>query len=56
MIVYLIVWAVCIYAAHEIGKPKGRIGWIWGFLFGIFGVILVALLPATEEAKRHGNV
>ncbi len=52
MIVYLIVWAICTYVAHEIGRPKGRIGWVWGFFLGILGVLIVAILPPTEESRR----
>lgn len=40
-------------AGWAIGKDKGRpvAGWWLGFLLGLIGLIIVALLPRTREAK-----
>jgi hypothetical protein len=43
-----------------IGNAKGRpgTGVVWGFILGIFGVIIIALMPPTKkkEAERNQNL
>ena len=49
MIVYSVL---CSGVAERIGKPKGHgYSWLLGFLLGMIGVIIVACLPWTEEAR-----
>ena len=51
LLVYVaILWALPIWVANEIGKPKNRAGWAWG-LIGWLGVIIVSLLPAIEPKR-----
>ena len=45
----ILLWIVAIYLANEIGKPKNRKGFWWGFWLGWIGVIAVALLPKVEK-------
>jgi hypothetical protein len=45
IIVIGIMSVLPIYVAHQIGTSKNRLGWVWGFLLGWLGVIVVALLP-----------
>ncbi|MHC1740134.1 MAG: zinc ribbon domain-containing protein [Anaerolineaceae bacterium] len=48
----LIGGIVCGAISASIMKSKGRsegVGWILGLLIGIFGLIIVALLPKNEE-------
>jgi drug/metabolite transporter (DMT)-like permease len=42
-------WALAIYVAHQIGRPKHRAGFAWGLFLGWLGVLCVALLPARPE-------
>jgi hypothetical protein len=38
---------VPIFVAHRLGKSKGRANaWLWGFLLGWIGVLIVALLSS----------
>lgn len=46
-------WFLPIWVAHQIGQPKGRAGWEWGFALGWLGVIIVALLPARPARSRE---
>lgn len=51
--------AVCAFAGHAIGKPKGRAsqGVLFGLTLGIVGLaIIAALRPADEESGVAGNV
>ena len=49
---------VPIFVAHRLGKPKGRQNaWVWGFLLGWIGVLIVALLspkPGFAVATPRG--
>lgn len=48
LIFAIIFWVLPIWVGHQIGKPKGRAGGVWGLLLGWIGVIIVALLPPTH--------
>ena len=57
--VALTFWIAPIVVAQLIGRRKNRAGWVYGFLFGWLGVIIVALrdakisvvtIPATVHA------
>jgi len=53
MLVAVVVWLACAFAGQVIGKAKGYpgAGFAIGFLLGVLGVIIVALLPKTEAVK-----
>jgi hypothetical protein len=44
-----IFWILPIFVAHSIGKSKHRSGWLYGFLLGWIGVLVIALLPARPN-------
>ena len=44
LVIALISLALSTFVAQKIGAPKGRQGWLWGFLLGWIGVIIVACL------------
>ena len=52
-LIVIIVALACAFAGQAIGKPKGYpgAGFTIGLLLGIFGVVIVALMPDTEAAK-----
>jgi hypothetical protein len=52
-LIVVIVALACAFAGQAIGKPKGYpgAGFTIGLLLGIFGVVIVALMPETEAAK-----
>jgi hypothetical protein len=51
----LVSWAGSTYAAHALGTRKGRRNcWLWGFLVGWIGVVVVACLgPRYEKRNTH---
>lgn len=51
--VFVIVLAACAFAGYSIGKPKGYAGGglALGLLLGIIGVIIIACVPKSREAK-----
>jgi hypothetical protein len=53
MLVVVAVALVCAFAGQAIGKPKGYpgAGFAIGLLLGVFGVVIVALMPETEAVK-----
>ena len=52
LVIALIVAGLCGYAADQIGKYKGR-GWGFpvGFFLGVIGVVIIACVPRTDDAK-----
>lgn len=52
LVAILVVAFACAFGADRIGKYKGY-GWGFpmGFLLGVIGVVIMACLPRTEEAK-----
>ena len=53
IIVPLLFWGAAIFTAHKIGESKRRTGWLWGFLLGWIGVIILACLgPATNSGHK----
>ena len=38
-----------------LGKPKGKeaLGWWLGFLLGIFGIVIIAIVEASPEATAR---
>ena len=53
MLVVVVVALACAFAGQAIGKPKGYpgAGFAIGLLLGVFGVVIVALMPETEAVK-----
>jgi RNA polymerase subunit RPABC4/transcription elongation factor Spt4 len=51
LVVAGIFWFAPIFVGQQIGKGKGRAGWAWGLLLGWLGVIIVAVLPATDRTS-----
>lgn len=53
----VIFLVVPIFVAHRIGRSKGRTNaWLWGFLLGWIGVVIVALLsPAPGFERRESS-
>ena len=50
--VAIIVWCICSFICYSIAESKGRSGALWaalGILFGIFAVIVIALMPSQNE-------
>lgn len=52
LIIYLIAALACGFIADAIGKRKGRAGDFWlGLILGPLGVLIVAVMPASQEGK-----
>lgn len=51
-IMEILIWLVCAWICYALAKDKNRneVGWLFGgILFGIFAVIVIALLPKLEK-------
>lgn len=53
-ILIVLIWIVCGLITHLIGKEKNRHGFLWGFLLGLIGVVIMALLPAKDAQGDDG--
>jgi hypothetical protein len=54
LIMWLIVWAAFGFFGYKIAQRKGRNAPVWAavsVLLGIIGIIIIALVPKTEEKK-----
>jgi hypothetical protein len=53
MLMVVVVALACAFAGQAIGRPKGYpgAGFAIGVLLGVFGVVIVALMPETEAVK-----
>jgi hypothetical protein len=53
MLIAVVIALVCGFAGQAIGRPKGYpgAGLAIGLLLGVFGVVIVALMPETEAVK-----
>lgn len=53
MLFAVVIALVCGFAGQAIGRPKGYpgAGLAIGLLLGVFGVVIVALMPETEAVK-----
>lgn len=49
----LLFWAAAIFVAHKIGETKNRTGWLWGFLLGWIGVVILACLGPGGSSSEH---
>jgi len=53
-IIFLIVWGAAIFCAHQLGVRRNRkYGWVWGFLLGWIGVIVVACLRDAKDKEME---
>jgi hypothetical protein len=49
-----IIWALMIIWSYNVAKERGRsTGWaiFWGFMFGIFAVLVYFMVGDTQEVK-----
>ena len=53
MLMVVAVALACAFAGQAVGRPKGYpgAGFAIGLLLGVFGVVIVALMPETEAVK-----
>ena len=51
-IVSIIIWVVFLIVCINIGKEKNRKGFLWGFFFGPFGLLILAILPKIESSSN----
>lgn len=48
----ILVWLACAWICYALAKDKNRNEFAWllgGVLFGVFAVIVIALLPKLEK-------
>jgi len=48
---FIILWTICAVVCALIANAKRRSPWAWlalGFLFGLFAVVAVAVMPSIE--------
>lgn len=51
----LIVWVICAVITAGIADTKGYNGFIWGiigFLIGVFGIIIILLIPDKRKERE----
>jgi hypothetical protein len=52
LVFLLLIWAGAILAAHYLGVSRGRTGWLWGFLLGWLGVIILACMGKKQTPEQ----
>lgn len=50
LISFVIYCVICGLVTLAIGNAKGRNGFLYGFLLGILGIIIIACLPSRDES------
>jgi len=53
---FIVVWIICAIVCAVIAPSKNRSagGWFFiGLLIGVFGIVLVVVLPAIEKEKTE---
>jgi len=56
LVIYIFAYVFgCGMVGKRLGRGKGRerSGFWWGFLLGIIGIVIVALLPPLAEGQRR---
>lgn len=48
----LVFWVVPIFVGIAIGRPKRRMGFLYGLFLGWLGVIILALLPPAADPMK----
>lgn len=48
--VFILIWIACGFGGYAIGKSKGRevLGAVLGFLLGVIGLIIIAVIPGDK--------
>lgn len=50
-----LIWFLPIIIAIELGRSRGRTGWLWGTLLGWLGVLILAIMrprTAVDELRE----
>ena len=58
LVIQLVVWVICGGICSAIASSKGRtpVGWFFGGLLGIIGIIIIAVLPKHCIGGRHAKI
>jgi len=51
ILISIIVWIIFLVVCVNVGKEKNRNGFLWGFFFGPFGLLILAILPKIETSN-----
>lgn len=53
LVIWLICWCLLAWWGYTLGKHRGRpvAGVVLGFVLGLIGIIIIAVMPETEEHK-----
>jgi hypothetical protein len=53
IVLLLIIWAIFAWACYKVGEPKGykNEGIALGLFLGIFGLVIIALLPPKKAPQ-----
>ena|GEM_PF-3989027 len=52
ILISIIVWIIFLVVCINVGKEKNRNGFLWGFFFGPFGLLILAILPKIEPPSQ----
>jgi hypothetical protein len=55
-VIGIIIWIILIIVCINIGKEKNRNGFLWGFFFGPFGLLILAILPKIEMRTTASTI